>query len=160
MDLNFTLSVWIHTILSLVAIVAGFPVVRDLLHSRADGPWTMTFLVTALATNITGFFLPASQFLPSHAVGILSTILLIVAILARYAFDFSGVWRWVYVIGMTLGQYFLLFVLVAQLFLKVHALKALAPTQSEPPFAIAQIALLIIFIALLIQAIRRFHPQP
>ncbi|MDH7798376.1 MULTISPECIES: hypothetical protein [unclassified Beijerinckia] len=158
MDLNLTPFVWVHTIISLVAIIAGFPVIRDLLQSRADDPWTTTFLVTALATNITGFFLPATQFLPSHAVGILSTILLILAVLARYTFHYAGAWRWIYAAGVTLGQYFLLFVLVAQAFLKVHALQALAPTQSEPPFAIAQGVLLIIFLILLVQAIRHFRP--
>lgn len=159
MDLNLAPSVWFHTVISLVAIIAGFPVVRDLLRSRADGTWTAIFLVTALVTNITGFFLPATQLLPSHIVGIISTLLLIAAILGRYVFQYAGPWRWIYAVGMTLGQYFLLFVLIAQLFLKVRALQALAPTQSEPPFAIAQGILLLIFIYVIVQAARHFHPR-
>jgi hypothetical protein len=43
---------------------------------------------------------------------------------------------------------------------KVPALKALAPTQSEPPFLVAQILVLLIFVGLRILAAKRFHLQP
>jgi hypothetical protein len=53
--------------------------------------------------------------------------------------------------------YLNVFVLVVQLFLKVPALKALAPTQTEAPFKVAQIAVLIVFVVLSIFATVRFR---
>jgi hypothetical protein len=97
--------------------------------------------------------------LPSHIVGVLSIVVLLVACVARYAYRLEGAWRTVYTIGAVVGLYFNVFVLVVQLFLKVPALTALAPTQSEPPFAIAQLLVLAAFVALGIQATRRFTPR-
>ena len=54
--------------------------------------------------------------------------------------------------------YFLVFVLVAQFFKKIPALTALAPTLSEPPFALAQTVVLVIFAWLAYRAARSFHP--
>jgi hypothetical protein len=50
-------------------------------------------------------------------------------------------------------------VLVAQGFMKVPALHELAPTGSEPPFAIVQGIVLLIFIALGIWAAIKFRPN-
>jgi len=44
-----------------------------------------------------------------------------------------------------------------QLFMKVPALKALAPTQKEPPFLVAQLFVLALFIGLTILAAKRFR---
>jgi uncharacterized phage infection (PIP) family protein YhgE len=158
MTLDLTAFGWFHSIISLVAIVAGIVVVKDLLASKADGPWSLLYFITAIATSVTGFGFPFIKFMPSHGVGILSLILLIAAVLARYVFNYAGFWRWIYAVGVTLGEYFLVFVLIAQAFMKVNALRALAPTQSEPPFAIAQLILLAIFVILTIAAVRKFRP--
>lgn len=158
MTLDLTAFGWFHSIISLVAIAAGIVVVRDLMASKADGPWSLLYFLTAIATSVTGFGFPFTAFLPSHGVGILSLIILIAAVLARYVFNYAGPWRWIYAAGVTLGEYFLVFVLIAQAFAKVNTLRALAPTQSEPPFAIAQLILLAIFVVLTIMAVRRFRP--
>jgi len=158
MTLDLTAFGWFHSIISLVAIVAGIVVVRDLLASKADGPWSLLYFITAIATSVTGFGFPFTKFLPSHGVGILSLIILFAAVLGRYVFNYAGAWRWIYAVGVTLGEFFLIFVLIAQAFAKVNALHALAPTQSEPPFAIAQGILLVIFVVLTIMAVRRFRP--
>jgi hypothetical protein len=50
------------------------------------------------------------------------------------------------------------FVAVVQAFLKIPSLHALAPNGSEPPFAIAQGILLVLFIAFGIIASRSYHP--
>jgi uncharacterized membrane protein SirB2 len=92
-------------------------------------------------------------------VGIISLVVLAVAILARYAFHLAGAWRWIYVVGAVVGLYLNVFVLIAQAFLKVPALKAIAPTQSEPPFLIAQLVVMALFIALGIAAAKRFRNQ-
>lgn len=155
---GFTAFTWFHTILSLVALVAGVPVVRELLASRVSRGWTEVFLATAVLTSVTGFGFPFDKLLPSHIVGIISLVLLAAAVLGLYVFHLSGPWRWIYAAGQTLAEYFLVFVLIAQLFNKIPALARLAPTQSEPPFAIAQGILLVIFAALTIGAALKFKP--
>jgi len=146
-----------HTILSLVAIAAGVGVMSMLLNNRKPNVGTLVFLVMAIATSVTGFLFPFSTFLPSHGVAAICLVLFVPALLAQYVFNFAGAWRWVYVISMALNVYFLFFVLVAQLFNKVEALRALAPTQSEPPFAIAQVVLLVIFVWLIWRSVKGFR---
>ncbi len=157
-----TTLVGFHTWLSLVAIVAGFPVTAGLLKGHTRPGWTGIFLSTAFATSATGYALPAPGLLPSHIVGAISLALIVVAGFALYAKMLEGPWRRIYAIVAVLAFYLLLFVLVAQLFLKVPALHALAPTGSEPPFAIVQGILLVFFAWLTWRAARRFtqvwHP--
>lgn len=154
---GFSAFTWFHTILSLMAIIAGFVVVRDLLASRTSRVWTGFFIVTAALTSATGFGFTA-PFGPSHVVGIISLLLLAGSTLAFYVFHLAGPWRWMYAITQTLAQFMLVFVLVAQVFKKVPALAAIAPTQSEPPFAAAEGAVLAVFLALALGAAMRFRP--
>jgi hypothetical protein len=146
-----------HVILSLIAIVAGVVVVAGFLASKLPATWTTVYLATAVLTSVTGFFFPVQHFLPSHGVGIISLIVLAVAIRALSRFRASGAMRRTYVITSIVALYFNFFVLVVQLFEKVPALKALAPTQSEPPFGIAQLAVLLAFIGVGIGATMKFH---
>jgi hypothetical protein len=55
------------------------------------------------------------------------------------------------------AQYLNVFVLIVQSFMKVPALKALAPTQTEPPFKLTQLVVLGIFIVLTLVASIRFR---
>jgi len=121
---------------------------------------TAVFLTTTVLTSVTGFGFPFNHLLPSHKLGIISLVVLAIAIPARYVFHLAGSWRWIYVVGASTALYLNVFVLVAQLFMKVPALKALAPTQSEPPFLVAQLLVLLIFVGLTILAAKRFHLQP
>jgi hypothetical protein len=123
---------------------------------RLDG-WTRLFLVTTIATSATGFFFPFHGITPAIIVGIISLVLLAVAIIARYARHLAGVWRWIYVVTAMVALYLNVFVLIVQLFQKVPALKALAPTQSELPFAVAQLLTLALFFILTIFAAIRFR---
>jgi hypothetical protein len=148
----------IHTLLSIIALVAGIPVLRGLIGAPVAKSWTSTFLVTAIATSITGFFFPFHGMTPAIGVGIVATIVLAFVLLARYSFKLAGAWRWIYAIGVVLSEYFLAFVAVAQAFAKVPALHALAPTQAEPPFGIAQGIVLVIFIVLAVLAVKKFRP--
>jgi hypothetical protein len=147
-----------HVLISLVGIVSGFVVLLGLLTAKRLEGWTSIFLVTTVATSVTGFGFPIDIILPSHIVGIISLVVLAVAIIARYAFRLAGPWRVVYVLGAGIALYLNVFVLVVQLFQKVPALKALAPTQSELPFAITQGAVLVVFVVLIIAAAVRFRP--
>lgn len=137
-----------HTWLSIIAILAGFPVASGLVRGHVAPLWTGVFLSTAFATSATGFAFPFTGVLPSHVVGAISLVLLAVAVYALYLRRLAGGLRRVYAITAMLTFYLLMFVLVAQLFLKVPALRALAPTQAEPPFAIAQGVVLVVFAAL------------
>ena len=150
---------FVHVVISLVGILSGFVVLYGLLTGRRFEGWTALFLLTTVATSVTGFGFPIDIILPSHIVGIISLVLLAAAILARYAFRLAGSWRSVYVIGAGIALYLNVFVLIVQLFQKVPALKALAPTQSEPPFVLTQGAALAVFAALIIAALIRFHPE-
>ena len=150
---TFTL---VHVALSLVGIVAGLVTMFGLVGGKRLDGWTVVFLATTVATSVTGFGFPFDHLLPSHKVGILSLLVLLVAIAARYGFRLAGGWRRTYVITAAVALYLNIFVLVVQLFLEVPALKALAPTQKEPPFAIAQVAVLALFGWLAVLATRRF----
>ena len=146
-----------HVVLSLIGIGSGFVVVYGLLTSKRMDGWTALFLSTTVATSVTGFMFPVHHFLPSHAVGIVSLIVLAFAILARYRFGLAGGWRRTYAITAVVSLYLNFFVLIAQLFMKVPALKELAPTQSEPPFQITQGIALLIFATLAVRAAMMFH---
>jgi hypothetical protein len=110
--------------------------------------------------SVTGFLFPFHHLLPSHVVGILSLAVLAIVILARYAYHLAGAWRRIYVIGAVVALYLNVFVAVVQAFLKVPALKALAPTQKELPFLVAQLVVMVVFAGLTILAAKRFHIEP
>jgi hypothetical protein len=153
---TFTL---VHVVLSLVGIFAGLVVLFGMFSSKRLTGWTALFLATTVLTSVTGFFFPLDHLLSSHIVGILSLVVLAVAILALYAYHLAGSWRWIYVAGAVVALYLNVFVGVVQAFQKVPPLSALAPTQSEPPFVITQVVVLVIFIALGVFAVRSFHPE-
>ena len=160
MILGMSLSTFtlLHVIISLVAIVAGIVVVLGMLGSNRLAGMTALFLATTVLTSVTGFFFPFTKLLPSHMVGIISLVVLAIAIVALYFCRMAGAWRWIYVVTAVLALYLNVFVLVVQAFQKISFLKPLAPTQSEPPFIAAQGVTLLIFIALGVLAVRSFHP--
>ncbi|CAN7487588.1 hypothetical protein [Bosea sp. LjRoot237] len=154
--LDPTTLVGFHTWLSIIAIVAGIPMTAALLKGHLSQRWNGIFLSTAIATSATGYAFPFSGVLPSHIVGAISLMLLVIAAVALYGKGLRGAWRRTYAITAVLSFYLLIFVLIAQLFLKVTVLHDMAPTQSEPPFAIVQGIVLAIFLALTVLAARRF----
>jgi uncharacterized membrane protein SirB2 len=150
----------VHVAISLAGIGSGFVVLFEMIAGKRLDGWTALFLATTVATSVTGFGLPADHFMASHAIGIVSLVVLAIAIYARYARHLAGAWRWIYVVSAVVAQYFDVFVLIAQAFMKVPALKAIAPTQSEPPFLIAQLVVMAIFIALGVVAVKRYRSAP
>jgi len=150
----------IHTLISLVAIFTGFVVLFGLLSGKRLDDWTKWFLVTAVATTVTGFFFPFHGFTPAIGLGLISLPVLALTIYARYAKNLAGHWRWIYVIGASLSLYFNVFVGIVQSFEKIPALKAMAPTQSEPPFKLSQLVVSALFVVLTFVAAIRFRPQP
>ena len=154
---TFTL---VHVVLSLVGILSGFVVVFELIAAKQLKGWTALFLSTIVATSLTGFLFPFHKLLPSHVVGIMSLVVLALAILARYARHLSGAWRWIYAVNVVVALYLNFFVFVAQAFQKVPVLKAIAPTQSEAPFVVTQLVVMALFVMLGIFAVKRFHAEP
>jgi hypothetical protein len=157
---SVTIFTLLHVLLSVVGIVAGLVVAGGLVSGRRLDRWTGLFLVTTLLTNASGFAFPFVTFMPSHALGILSLLILPVVIAARYWKQLSGGWRTVYVAGSVAVLYFNVFVLIAQLFRRFPALIVLAPKQMEPPFLLTQLVVLGLFIWLGIAAVRGFRLQP
>ena len=165
MILGMSLStfVLVHTVISVIAIVAGVIVMFGMLASKRPGGLTAIFLLLTILTSATGFFIPpllTDKLLPSHFIGLLSLVLLAIACIAFYAMKLSGSWRWIYAVTALLALYFNAFVLVIQSFLKIPALTALAPGNppAGPVFAVAQGIVLVFFVLMIIGAIRRFRP--
>jgi len=154
--MGFTLF---HVVLSLVGIFAGFVVVFGMLTDKPLDVWTSVFLWTTALTSVTGFLFPFHRLLPSHVLGVLSLIALAVAFYARHQWRLEGGWRRSYVTSSVIALYLNVFVLVAQLYMKVPALKAIAPTQTETPFKITQLTVLVLFIVLGFLATIRFHGE-
>ena len=161
MILGMSLSTFttFHVVLSLIGILAGLVVLFAMFGSNLVPAWTAIFLAATILTSVTGFLFPFTKLLPSHIVGIISLVILAVALVALYGNRLVGAWRWIYVASAVLALYLNVFVAVVQSFLKISALRDLAPTQSEPPFAIAQGAVLLVFVVLFVVAVRRFHPR-
>jgi hypothetical protein len=152
---TFTL---LHVLISLAGIAAGLVVVYGMLGSKSLGTWTAVFLATTALTSLTGYFFPVVRILPSHIVGAISLVVLAIAAFALYSRRLAGSWRWIYVAASVAALYLNVFVGVVQAFLKLKPLAGLAPTQSEPPFVVAQGIVLLLFIALGFFAVKRFHP--
>lgn len=155
---GLTLLLQVHVGLSLIGIASGLVVLYGLLTSRPFAGWTALFLVTTILTSLTGFPLPPFGFDPPRAVGVISLVLLAAAVAALYAFHLAGAWRWIYIVSAVASLYLNVFVAVVQSFQKLSFLQPLAPTQSEPPFIVAQVVVLVAFIALGALAVMRFRP--
>mgnify|MGYP003694456387 CR=1 FL=1 len=161
MILGMSLSTFttLHVIISLIGIVAGLVVAAQDAR-RKEARWLdRDFLATTVLTSATGFLFPFNKLLPSHVVGIISLVVLAIALLALYGLHLAGAWRWIYVAAAVLALYLNAFVGVVQSFQKLAFLQPFAPTQTEAPFIVAQVAVLAIFVALGYLAVKRFHPQ-
>ncbi len=160
MTLGLSLSAFttLHVVISLIGIATGLVVLYGLLNAQRLEAWTAVFLATTILTSVTGFMFPIGGLTPALVVGAISLVVLAVALVALYVFRLAGPWRWVYVVTALLALYLNVFVSVVQAFQKLAFLQPLAPTQSEPPFAVAQLAVLALFLALGYLAVRRFHP--
>lgn len=153
---TFTL---IHTVLSLLGIFAGLVVAGGLVAGKRLDGWTGVYVVTTVLTNVTGFGFPFVTFLPSHAIGVLSLVVLAVVIVARYVKHLEGAWRGVYVVTTVLALYLNVFVLLNQLFRHLPALIVAAPHQKEPPFVVTQVLVLVMFLWLGKAALKGFHGE-
>jgi hypothetical protein len=151
--------VQVHVLISLIGIVSGLIALYGLLAGKLLRGWTGLFLAATILTSVTGFPLPPFGFDPPRIVGTISLVLLAAAVVALYGFHLAGSWRWAYLGGAIAALYLNVFVGVIQAFGKLSFLQAVAPTQSEPPFVIAQLVVLVAFIAFGVVAAMKFHPD-
>ena len=147
----------VHVLISVVGIFTGLIVLFGMLAGKRLDGWTKWFLITTVLTSVTGFFFPFHGFTPAIGLGIISLLVLAVAIYARYPRQLAGNWRWIYVVTAVVALYFNVFVSVVQSFEKIPALHAFAPTQTEPPFKFTQLVVLALFAVLTIIAAIRFR---
>jgi hypothetical protein len=160
MIFGMTPLTFFHVLISLIGILTGIIALLGMIAGKRLNGWTAVFLVTTALTSITGFFFPFHKLLPSHILGGISLFVLAFAIPARYVKHLEGAWRKVYAITASIALWLNVFVLVAQLFMKVPALHAMAPNGSEPPFLISQVVVMAVFIVLTIAATIKFRPEP
>jgi len=159
MHLGSPALTFLHVLISVIGLVSGLIVALGFLGSKRLDGWNTTFLWSTILTSVTGFiFFPFHKVTPGHIVGAISLVILAVALVARSK-QYSGIWRAVYVITAMMAFYLNTFVLIAQLFMKVPALHALAPTGTEGPFKMAQLCVLVIFLIATIAATLKFHPE-
>lgn len=145
----------IHVLISFAAIASGLVVVYGFLSNKRLDGWTAVFFTTTALTSVTGFLFPFTGVTAAIKLGIISLVVLAITIVTRYPLHLT--WRKSYVIGACTSLYFNVFVLVVQSFEKLPALKAIAPTGKEPPFEIAQIAVLALFVVLTIFSVKKFR---
>ena len=150
----------LHVIISLIGILTGLIAVFGMLSASKLPGWTALFLITTVATSVTGFMFPSTGIDPADIVGIISLVVLAIAIVALYSYHLAGAWRWLYVVASVIALYLNVFVGVVQAFQKIPFLNAFAPKGNEPPFIVAQVLVMALFIVLGIRAVRRFHPVP
>jgi membrane-bound metal-dependent hydrolase YbcI (DUF457 family) len=152
-----TLSV-VHIVLSFVALASGLTVVAGLLAARSLDNLTALYFASSAAADVTGFAL-STHFGIAHYIGLISVVALLVAIVARYVFRLAGIWRPTYAAATVVSVHVLVFFTIGEGFLRIPALNALAPTLTERPFAVAQIAVFLLFVGFAIAAAVRFKPD-
>jgi hypothetical protein len=138
----------VHLAISLLAIAVGLPVLAAMLKGRNPVPLTGVFLGLTVLTSATGYLFHNETVTPAMIIGVVSLILLAVALFALYGRHLAGRWRTAYVITATLALYLNVFVLVIQSFIKIPPLHALAPgiPPAGPIFGAVQGVVLLIFL--------------
>lgn len=150
----------LHVVISLIGIATGVIVLLGLIRGTHLPGWAAIFLVTTILTSVTGYGFPIHGLTPGHVVGAISLVALALAVAGLYRFELAGSWRRVYVVTSVLAVYLNVFVGIVQTFRNVPVLHAAAPTESEPPFAIAQLTALLLFVVMGYLAVRGFAGAP
>jgi len=146
----------LHVIISLIGILAGIVVALGMCDGQRLPGWTATFLITTVLTSATGFLFHSAAFGPPHVIGVISLVILAIAIVALYVKNLVGAARWLYIVTAILALYLNSFVGVIQAFQKLAFFHALAPTQKEPPFLVAQLLVLVFFVVVSVIALKSF----
>jgi hypothetical protein len=148
----------VHVIISLIAIATGFVVLVGMWASNRMPAMAAVFLITTIITSVTGFMFPFKAFGPPHAFGVISLVVLLFSVLGFYVYRLAGRWRAIYVSTALVALYLNTFTLVVQMFQKIAFLNQFAPKGTEPPFAVTQLIVLVLFVLAGWRAVKRFHP--
>ena len=150
----------LHVAVSLIGLVAGLVAVLAMVGGRQARGVTALFLAATLLTSVTGFLFPLRSIGPPHMVGVLSLVALAAAFWGLYRRRLVGPWRLIYIVSATAALWFNAFVAVVQAFQRVPVLALMAPRGNEPPFLVAQAAVLALCAMLGLAAARNFKPAP
>jgi len=150
----------LHLVVCFIALIAGAVVLVALCNGRHQPAWVAVLLLSSALISITGFPLPSPPGTPTpdpaQVVGVLELVVVVIAALALYGGRLARIWGGLYDVTIVLAVYLNVFVTVAQAFSKVGFLHALAPTGKEPPFLIAQVLTLALFVVIGVIAFKRF----
>src|ERR1700755_3256550 len=100
----------LHVIISLIGIAAGLIVALAMCNGRRLPGWTGLFLTTTVLTSVTGFLFHSAAFGPPHVIGVISLVILAIAIFALYVQHLAGAARWLYIVSAILALYLNVFV--------------------------------------------------
>lgn len=84
MVFGMTPFTFFHVLLSLAGIFTGFIALFGMIAGKRLDGWNGIFLLTTALTSITGFFFPFHGVTPGIKVGVVSLVVLAVAIPAHY----------------------------------------------------------------------------
>jgi hypothetical protein len=153
----------LHLAFCFIGLLAGALVLVAMCRGEHQPAWVGTLLASSALISLTGFVLPSPPGTPTpdpaRIVGVVELVVVVIAALALYVNHLTRAWRAIYVVSVVLAVYFNAFVAVAQGFLKIGFLHALAPTAKEPPFLIAQLLVLALLVVVCVRALRRFSPH-
>jgi hypothetical protein len=144
---TFTL---IHVVISLIGILSGLVVVYGFLTGKRLAAWNAVFLLFTILTSVTGFFFPFHGMTPGIMVGVISLVVLAVAVVA-----WRKKWATTYIVTAMVAEFFNVLVLIVQSFQKVPVLHALAPKGTEPITTVVKVAALVLFVVVGWVAVRR-----
>lgn len=150
----------LHVSLSFFGLLVGALLIVDLLgSSRRQRTLAAALIFSTALISITGFALPSPPGTPTpdpaRILGVIELVVVVIALLALYLKHLARAWRGIYIVSIVLAVYLNVFVTVVQAFLKVSLLHVLAPSGKEPPFVIAQLLTLVLFVAIGALALKR-----
>jgi len=151
----------LHVAICFIALLAGALALIALCRGRHPPTWAAILLVSTALISLTGFVLPSPPGTPTpdpaRIVGVIELVVVAIAAVGLYVYRLSRAWRAIYIVAIVLSVYLNAFVAVTQAFLKIGSLQAFAPTGKEPPFLVAQLLTLALFIVIGVTALRRFR---
>jgi len=139
---------FIHLVSCLLAIGAGTRVICGQFVGMLNEKWAVAYFRCSLTAGMTGILFPVHHLLLMHWVAMSSVYVAGVAILAWRKFHLAGAWRSVCAFGITMVLCMDILLAITQLFVRIPALRAMAPTQSEPACVLSQVVVLILSAAL------------
>lgn len=143
-----------HTAASLIGLVIGLFVLRDLLASRRPAGLAALFLVIMAVANLSGFLFPSRHIGVGHVSGVISVAALVLAV-AACAMRCIGGWAAAYAVGVTTLLYCDSLIAVFMVFVRVPFLHQ----AGQGSVLGIQLLILGIFVGLGLRAVASFHPD-